>query len=147
MEGQVQPEGTHFAADSKPRARVRTYRDLIAWQKSHALALAVYRLTSTFPAEERFGLTAQVRRASVSVPSNIAEGYGRGGRADYARFLKLARGSLYEVDAQLLLAADLGHLGREQYQEACQSIEECERVLAGLIRAIDQPQQANSQPT
>ena len=115
---------------------VRSYRDLIAWQRAHALSLLVYRHTRDFPAEERYGLTSQLRRSAVSVGSNIAEGYGRAGRTDYVRFLKVARGSVYELDSQWLLARDLGFLDAACYDEAKSVIDECERVLAGLIRSL-----------
>ena len=116
---------------------IRSFRDLVAWQKAYALGLAVYRLTVQMPREERFGLTQQVRRCSVSVSSNIAEGYSRSGRSDYARFLKVARGSLYECDTQLMLCADFEYVSREDNLQVKQILDECERVLAGLIRAID----------
>lgn len=85
---------------------IRSHRDLIAWQKAVDLGLEVYRLTRSFPDAERFGLISQLRRAGVSVSSNIAEGYGRGTTADYLRFLRAARGSLYEIDTQLCSAFD-----------------------------------------
>ncbi|RPI59311.1 MAG: four helix bundle protein, partial [Planctomycetaceae bacterium] len=77
---------------------IRSYKDLQVWQKSMELAGQIYEATQKFPADERFGLTSQLRRAAVSVPSNIAEGYGRGTRKDYKRFLQVARGSLYELE-------------------------------------------------
>ena len=116
---------------------VRTFRDLVAWQRAYALGMQIYRVTRQLPDTERFGLVIQLRRAAVAVASNIAEGYGRGGRADYSRFLKLARGSLYEVDTQLMFCVDLAYVSREDYAAAKQCLDECERVLAGLIRAID----------
>jgi len=88
---------------------VQSYTDLKVWQRSHALVLAVYRLTAVLPSDERFGLISQLRRASVSVPSNIAEGSKRQGHQDFARFLNIAEGSLAEVDYLLLLARDLGY--------------------------------------
>lgn len=118
-------------------SEIRSYRDLIAWQKAFELGLSVYRLTGGFPKHEKYGLTSQLRRAGVSVASNIAEGYGRHGRADYARFLKVARGSVYEVDTQLLFAVELGYLGGATYDAIKEQLDESERVLAGLIRAID----------
>lgn len=82
--------------------------DLEVWKDGMRLAREVYRVSAAFPDSERFGLTAQIRRAAVSVPSNIAEGAGRGGRLEYARFLRIARGSLMELDTQLWIARDLG---------------------------------------
>lgn len=116
---------------------IRTFRDLIAWQKAYALGLSIHRLTRTFPAEERFGLTSQLRRAGVSIASNIAEGYGRGGRPDYVRFLKMARGSLYEADTQLSFSLDFGYVQPDEHGPVMSQLQECERVLAGLIRALE----------
>ncbi len=116
---------------------IQSHRDLIAWQKAMDLGLHVYRLTATFPDTERYGLVSQLRRASVSVPSNIAEGYGRGTTADYIRFLRSARGSLYEVDTQLLFSSRLGFLTQDQYVSALEQINECGRILAALIRSLE----------
>jgi four helix bundle protein len=87
------------------------YRQLLVWKRAHTLALDVYRATQRFPTEERYGLTAQLRRAAVSVVSNIAEGSGRLGDREHIRFLRIARGSVSEVECQLLLSRDLGYLG------------------------------------
>ncbi len=87
---------------------VESYRDLKVWQRAVAMTLAVYRATTGFPKEESFGLTSQVRRAGVSVASNIAEGYGRGSKGEYKQFLAMARGSNLEVQTQLFIAAELG---------------------------------------
>lgn len=119
---------------------VRSFRDLVAWQKSYALAIAVYRSTKAFPADERFALTSQIRRAAVAVASNIAEGYGRGGRSDYIRFLKIARGSLYELDTQLQLACDLTYLDQPAHAGLKSALNESERILAGLIRSLEAPE-------
>ncbi|MFA5076629.1 MAG: four helix bundle protein [Patescibacteria group bacterium] len=85
----------------------KSYRDLIIWQKGLELVLALYELTKSFPKEELFGLTTQLRRAAVSIPSNIAEGYGRRSNGDFRRFLLIARGSLFELETQLLIAKKL----------------------------------------
>ncbi|MFZ4693714.1 MAG: four helix bundle protein [Verrucomicrobiia bacterium] len=87
----------------------RTFRDLIVWQKAHELVLAVYRFTSRFPTEERYGLVSQLRRAAVSAPANMAEGFSKRGRADKARFFNMAQGSLEELHYYLILAEDLGY--------------------------------------
>lgn len=116
---------------------VRSVRDLIAWQRTYALALDVIRATEGFPKEERFGLTAQARRAAVSVPSNIAEGFGRGSRQDYIRFLYIARGSLYELSTQLSLAADLAYFPEDSARHLLSKLDDRERVLWGLIRALE----------
>lgn len=117
---------------------IKTYRDLIAWQKAMALAKQVYHLASGMPEGERFGLTSQMRRAAVSVPSNIAEGYGRGSRTEYARFLRIARGSLMELQTQVLLAEQLTLI---KVSDQCRVLlMETDRVLQGLIRSIQRPQ-------
>jgi len=116
---------------------IRSYEDLAAWQLAVDLSVEVYRVTESFPAVDRFGLAQQVRRAAVSVPSNIAEGYGRGSRTDYARFLRISRGSLYEVETQLLIAKRLGWLEEQTYQGLRGRLKENGRVLAGLIRSIE----------
>ncbi len=90
------------------------YKDLIAWQNGMDLVVAVYRVSARFPPEERFGLTSQVRRAAVSIPSNIAEGYSRPGRADYQRFLDIARGSANETETQLIAASRLKMVGADE---------------------------------
>lgn len=123
----------------RPGARqvVRTYRDLVAWQKAYELGLEVSRSARSLPAEERFGLGSQLRRGAVSVASNIAEGYGRGGRADYVRFLKVARGSLYELETQLSFCFDLGYHDAAVHEHLRVKLQDCERVLAGLIRSLE----------
>ena len=94
----------------------RTYRDLVAWQKAKILAKLVYEKTDVFPGAERFGLTSQVRRAAVSVVSNIAEGQGRLTRGEFRQFLGQARGSLLELETQLDIAHDIGYLREQEYR-------------------------------
>ena len=118
---------------------VRNYQDLHVWQKARLLAKRVYEVTDALPAHEQYGLTQQLRRAAVSIPSNIAEGYGRGGRQDYVRFLKTARGSLYELQTQLLLAQDFGYLSEQQVAAVMQHAAQCSQVLHGLIRSLVKP--------
>lgn len=101
------------------------------------LALDVYSITKSFPESEMFGLVSQLRRACVSVPSNIAEGYGRGATNDDIRFLRTARGSLYEVDAQLLIASRLGIVSAEKFEELESQLNECSRILVGLVRSLE----------
>jgi four helix bundle protein len=110
------------------------FEKLIAWQKAYDLVLKVYQRMKGFPTEERFGLAQQVRRAAVSVPSNIAEGWGRGSTVDYLRFLHMARGSLYELQTQLWIAADLGYIEAEH--EIYDLVREVERLTNGLIRSL-----------
>lgn len=121
---------------------IRSFRDLVAWQRAFALGMAIYKATESFPDRERFGLTVQARRSAVSVASNIAEGYGRGTTSDYLRFLRVARGSVYELDTQMAFAVELGFLERSVYEEVKSAIDESERVLAGLIRSIPTGQDA-----
>lgn len=116
-------------------SEIKTYRDLVAWQKAMQLAKEVYRATTTMPDNERFGLTAQMRRAAVPVPSNIAEGYGRQSLPDYQRFLRTARGSLMELQTQLLLSQRLEFLRVSPTRAAL--VEETDRVLQGLIRSLE----------
>lgn len=121
-------------------SEIRSHRDLIAWQKAVELSLAIYSVTQRFPADERFGLVSQLRRAGVSVASNIAEGYGRGSTTDYIRFLRTARGSLYEIDTQLLIAARLEFLSTTSFQQLESQLNECSRILVGLIRSLESDQ-------
>ena len=115
---------------------LKSYQDLVSWQQGMELALACYRLAKTFPASERFGLTSQLTRAACSVPSNIAEGYGRSGRADYLRCLAIARGSLMEVETQLLIARDLGYGGASDREAALSKAGRTGRVLGALMRSL-----------
>ena len=94
---------------------MQDFRKLSVWRKAHELTLAVYRATVSFPTEERFGLTSQIRRACASIPANLAEGTGRGGDMDFAMFCQMAMGSAAEVEYHLLLARDLGMLESQEY--------------------------------
>lgn len=115
---------------------IKSYRDLIAWQKAFALGKRVYGLAGSLPEHERFGLIAAMRRLSVSVASQIAQGYGKGNTHDYVWHLKAARGDLYQLDTQLLFALDFKHLKAEEYESLKAQLDEAERVLAGLIRSL-----------
>lgn len=117
---------------------IRSYRDLIVWQLAVRLGLDLYRVTSFFPDSERFGLINQIRRAAVSVASNIAEGYGRGTRQEYVRYLRMSRGSLYEIETQLAFAVELGFVEQHTFKQMEEKLAECGRVLAGLLRSLDQ---------
>ncbi|GMV27252.1 MAG: four helix bundle protein [Phycisphaerae bacterium] len=117
---------------------IESHRDLVAWQKAVDFGLLLYAITSRFPDHERFGLTSQLRRAGVSAASNIAEGYGRGRTNDYLRFLSMARGSLCEIDTQLAFALRLGFIDDAMYSDATMKCRECGRILAGLIRSIEE---------
>ncbi len=115
-------------------ATIRTHRDLIAWQRGISLSKAIYLATRRMPVSEQFGLTSQMRRAVVSVPSNIAEGYALESRLAYLRHLRIARGSLAELSTQWELAVDLELLGPNPQVVAL--LEETDRILQGLIRGV-----------
>ncbi len=104
-------------------------KELKVWQKSYHLCLEIYKITARFPKEERFGLISQIRRAAVSVPSNIAEGYGRNTTADYIRSLYIAYGSNCELETQILLSGDLGYIESAVLKGIKDEIEEVERML------------------
>jgi four helix bundle protein len=108
------------------------FRNLKVWHKAHALALAVYRATSAFPPAERFGLVAQMRRAAVSVPANIAESCGRRSHRDEAHLLQVAFGSACELEAELLLARDLGYLSSDEHAPLGADLVEVKRMLGTL---------------
>jgi four helix bundle protein len=112
---------------------VESYRDLVAWQKSMALATEVYGVSDDFPRREMYGLTRQLRDAAVSVPSNIAEGKGRSTTKDYLQFLYRARGSLYETQTQLEIARNLGFLTADGFAAIITRANEAGRILNGLI--------------
>ena len=114
-----------------------TYKDLVAWQKGIELVTAVYRATREFPKEEMYGLTSQLRRAAVSVPSNIAEGQARYSHHEFQHFLRTARGSLAEVETQLIIARNLGHLQEADMMELMKSTAELGRILNALIAAVE----------
>jgi four helix bundle protein len=115
---------------------VQNFRDLKVWTKAHALALVAYQVTQAFPAPERYGLTSQMRRAAVSVPTNIAEGCGRASDADFACFLHVAMGSASELEYLILLARDLRLLTDETHGKITDSIEEVKRMLSSLIARV-----------
>lgn len=95
---------------------MKSYKDLIVWQKSMSLVNEIYLTTKSFPEEEKFSLVSQMRRSAISIPSNIAEGYGRGSKSEYARFVKIARGSMYELDTQMEIAKSQKFLTQENYK-------------------------------
>jgi four helix bundle protein len=115
---------------------MKDFRELQVWEKSHQVTLAVYRETRCYPKEEMNGRTSQTRRAASSVPTNIAEGCGRGSDADFARFLHISMGSANELDYHLLLGRDLGLLRAETYESLLPAVQEVKRMLAALIRRV-----------
>ena len=116
---------------------LKNYKELKVWQKSYQLCLEMYKATKTFPKNEGFGLTSQMRRATLSIPSNIAEGYGRKTTPEYLRFLYIAYGSTCELETQLLLSGDLGYLNKEKVSELQRDIGEVERMLKALIKSLE----------
>jgi len=115
---------------------LKGFRELKVWEKSHLLTLAVYQATSAFPKSELYGITSQIRRASASIPANIAEGCGRGSDLDFARFLQIAMGSASELEYHLLLAGDLGMLNDAACQQLGNEIVEVKRMLTSFIHKL-----------
>jgi four helix bundle protein len=118
------------------RAPAKTFQDLLVWQKAHLLVLAIYRFSAGFPREEIYGITSQLRRAVVSVPANIAEGFKKKGKNDKARFMNIAQGSLEEVRYYLLLVNDLGYGGTKKHLEM---LDEVSRMLDSYSASILSP--------
>jgi len=116
---------------------LKNYKELKVWQKAYQLCLEVYKITKGFPREERYGLTSQIRRAAVSVPSNIAEGYGRKTTPEYIRSLYIAYGSNCELDTQISLSGDLGYMRAQEKEMLQRSIGEVERMLKALIKSLE----------
>ena len=116
--------------------KLKNYQDLIAWQKSMDLVEEVYRSSRDFPREEMYGLTSQIRRAAVSIPSNIAEGQGRRTTADFLRHLSIAYGSLREVETQILIAKRLNYIAQKRLEEVMKLAGEVGRLLNGLMASL-----------
>ena len=116
---------------------VKSYKDLVAWQKAMDLVQAIYTITAHFPAVEKFGLISQLRRAAVSIPSNIAEGHGRRTRMDYVHFLDMARGSANEVETQLLIAIRLRFVDNQSVAQVIDLAQEVQRILRGLVNSLN----------
>ncbi len=118
---------------------MRDFKDLIVWERSHRLALALYRATDTFPKHEVFGLSSQIRRAGASVPTNLAEGCGRWGDGDMGRFVQIAMGSASEVAYLILLARDLGYLPAHEYEHLAVEMDEVRRMLTVFYKRVRAP--------
>jgi four helix bundle protein len=116
---------------------MKDFRDLLVWEKAHALTLASYRGTADFPKPEIYGLVSQIRRCSASIAANIAEGYGKRGNPEFQRFLHIAAGSASELEYHFLLSKDLGFLSAEEYKQLDQLTVEVKRMLAGLIKKVE----------
>ncbi len=115
---------------------MRDFKELKVWEKSHSFTLAVYQVTKLFPANERYGLTSQLRRAAVSIPANIAEGRGKNTEAELARYMTISMGSASEVEYHLLLARDLGYLGIERYQPLQSELLQIKKMLVSFTKRL-----------
>jgi four helix bundle protein len=115
---------------------IRTHRDLLVWQKSMVLVTEIYRKSQRFPVQEQYGLTSQIRRAAISIPSNIAEGFGRQSTGDYLRFLNIAVGSLFEVQTQIEIALNLQFINQSDFEEIFEKSREIDRMLSSLIQKL-----------
>ena len=113
-----------------------SYKELIVWQKAYQLTLDIYSVTKNFPKDEMFGLTSQIRRCSVSIPSNLAEGNMRGGNKEHLQFVRIAYGSGAELETQLLLSRDLKYIGDKEYNEINNLLSEVMRMLNKLIATL-----------
>ena len=114
----------------------KSYRDLEVWQKGMSLAKDVYQVTSRFPADEKFGLVNQIRRAVVSIPSNIAEGHARSGTAEFKHFISIALGSLAEMETQIILSSELGYLNKKEMTGLLEQLDIIGKMLRGLYKAL-----------
>lgn|SRR5579859_752179 len=126
--------------------RVTSYRDLIVWKKAIDLVIAVYRCTETFPKQETYGLVSQLRRAAVSVPSNVAEGHGRVSTGEFRQFLGHALGSLVEIETQIEIAGRLSYIGSDASREILRRTDEIGRMLNGLMRSLPEKRRMDSRP-
>jgi four helix bundle protein len=117
--------------------KLKSYKDLKVWQRSYQLCLEIYKITKGFPDEEKYGLTSQLRRAAVSVPSNISEGYGRKTTPEYIQFLYIAYGSTCEIETQILLSGDLNYISTGKLEMLIEGIKEVERMLKALIKSLE----------
>lgn len=119
--------------------KIRTFRDLLVWQKSMTMVTEVYRLSRRFPKDELYSLTSQVRRCAVSIPSNIAEGFGRHATKDYIHFLRMSMGSLCELQTQIEIADNLGNVSNGTMGSIQESAREIERMLSSLLKKLQNP--------
>ncbi|WP_428742217.1 four helix bundle protein [Tenacibaculum sp.] len=120
----------------KEKTSIKTFRDLLVWQKSMVFVTEVYKISNDFPKEEVFGLTSQIRRCAVSIPSNISEGYGRQSLGDFIRFLNIGIASLFELQTQLEISLNLEYISNESFTKLYEQSREIERMLSSLIRKL-----------
>jgi four helix bundle protein len=117
--------------------KIESYKDLIVWQKGIELVNEIYILTKRFPKEEMFGMTNQMRRAAVSIPANIAEGWGRNSTKSYIQFVRISRGSLYEIETMLVIAKNQNYINEEQKSSTSSRIDELGKMLNKLLISLD----------
>ena len=116
---------------------LKNYKELKVWEKAYKLCLDIYTVTKRFPKEEIYGLTSQIRRSAVSIPSNIAEGYGRKTTSEYVRFLYIAYGSVCELETQTMISGDLDYMKKEKLQEVREELGDVERMLKAMIKSLE----------
>ncbi|MFA9389210.1 MAG: four helix bundle protein [Prolixibacteraceae bacterium] len=115
---------------------MKTFRDILVWQKAMNFVTQLYKISNAFPKEEQYGLTSQIRRCAVSVPSNIAEGFGRRSSNDFKRFLRIAMGSLFELQTQFEIAKNLNFINQNEFEEGYSDLREIEIMLSSFIKSI-----------
>lgn len=124
---------------------MKTFKELLVWQKSMLLVTEIYKVTKEYPKEELFGLSSQMRRSSVSIPSNIAEGFGREGLNDFIRFLNISISSLFEIQTQIEISYNLNFIDKVVFEDLYTSTKEIERMLSSLIRSLKAKKMSNFQ--
>ena len=122
-------------SNSVKRAKIKSFTDLVAWQEGHQLVLMIYKETDTFPKKETFSLIDQMRRCAVSITSNVAEGFSRRTKKEKSRFYFIAKGSLTELQNQLLIAKDVGYLKRKKFDDIAQQTVQVSKLVQGLIKS------------
>ncbi len=123
--------------------KIRGFKDLIVWQRSLALAVEIYKVTKEFPREETYGLTSQIRRAAVSIPSNVAEGHARNTKLQFANFIGIALGSAAELETQLTISLQINHIKQSDYDKLIGELTEITRMLYGLLNRVQPDRHAH----
>jgi len=118
------------------KSSIKTYRDLIVWEKAMSFVTSIYFATKKFPVDELYSLTNQIRRCAVSIPSNIAEGFGRNSRKEFKRFLQISIGSVFEIQTQLQISHNLAYINKPTFDNLFESSREIERMLSSLINRL-----------
>ena len=116
--------------------KIKSFTDLITWKEGHKLVLMIYKITKSFPKEEKFGLVSQLRRAAVSITSNIAEGFSRKSDKEKTQFYLMAKGSLTEIQNQILIAKDVAYIGKKEFNELADQTIKVNKLLSGLIKKV-----------